>query len=66
MTSINYGGDDQQILTDFRKVVKSHIKLFHYQRDHVHNLLCGKHNYASGAFREGLLRDFPLQKICMV
>lgn len=54
----NYGQDGGQILRNFRTVVKSYGDQFRSQRDHVHHLLGGKHNYASGAFREGLLRGF--------
>ena len=58
MSPQNYGQDGGQILPNFRTVVKSYVDQFRFQRDHVHHLLGGKHNYASGAFREGLLRGF--------
>jgi hypothetical protein len=57
MSPTNYGQDGGQILPSFRAVVKSYVDQFRSQRNHVHQLLGGKHNYASGAFREGLLRD---------
>jgi hypothetical protein len=53
-----YGEDGGQISPNFRKVVGSYVKLFQAQRDHVHTLLGGRHNYSSGTFRENLLRQF--------
>lgn len=53
-----YGEDGGQISPNFRKVVCSYVKLFQAQRDHVHTLLGGRHNYLSGTFRENLLRQF--------
>jgi hypothetical protein len=50
--------DNEQILKGFRKVTKNYVDLFRAQRDQVHLLLGGQHNYSSGTFREGLLRNF--------
>jgi Domain of unknown function (DUF6602) len=55
---LNLGQEGGQILKSFRTVAKSHVELFRAQRDRVHQLLGGRHNYSSGAFREGLLRSF--------
>lgn len=54
----NQEGRDQPLLKNFRRVVRSHVDMFRAQRDHVHDLLGGKHHYSSGAFREELLRSF--------
>jgi hypothetical protein len=56
--NLNLGESGGQILKSFRSVAKSHVELFRAQRNHVHHLLGGQHNYSSGAFREGLLRSF--------
>lgn len=56
--NLNLGEEGGQILKSFRSVAKSHVESFRAQRDHVHHLLGGRHNYSSGAFREGLLRSF--------
>lgn len=58
MLDLKCGEDGGQILASFRKVARSHVELFRAQRNHVHDLLGGRHNYSSGAFREGLLKDF--------
>ncbi|HWX26464.1 MAG TPA: DUF6602 domain-containing protein [Steroidobacteraceae bacterium] len=50
--------DRGQILKSFRKVTRSYVELFRAQRDQVYVLLGGQHNYSSGTFREGLLRNF--------
>jgi hypothetical protein len=54
----NLGEDGQQILKNFRVVAKSYADLFRAQRNHVHELLRGAHNYSSGVFRESLIRNF--------
>jgi len=54
----NLGEDGKQILSHFRTVAKSYADLFRAQRNHVHELLRGAHSYASGVFRESLLRNF--------
>jgi hypothetical protein len=58
VNSKNYGENGEQIVKNFRTVVSSYVNLFRSQRNHVHHLLGGRHHYSSGAFREGLLRDF--------
>jgi hypothetical protein len=61
MTSLsrrNLGEEGKQILTHFRTVAKSYALLFRAQRDHVHTLLRGAHNYSGGVFRESLIRNF--------
>jgi hypothetical protein len=49
---------ERQLLGHFRTVAKSYAQLFRAQKDHVHHLLAGAHNYSSGVFREGLIRSF--------
>ena len=58
MSRPNLGEDGQQILPRFRTVAKSYAELFRAQRNHVHELLRGAHNYSSGVFRESLIRNF--------
>lgn len=58
MNQPNLGEEGQQILTHFRTVAKSYAELFRAQRNHVHELLRGAHNYSSGVFRESLIRNF--------
>ena len=53
-----YDEESRQIVESFRKIAKSHAKLFSIQRDHIHELLDGRHNLSSGIFKEGLLKDF--------
>jgi hypothetical protein len=57
MTRHNFGEDGKQILTKFRTVAKSYTQLFRAQRDHLDDLLHGKHRYHSGVFRESLIRE---------
>jgi hypothetical protein len=52
------GEERKQILTNFRTVAKSYSALFRAQKNHIHTLLRGAHNYSSGVFREGLIRNF--------
>ncbi|WP_427912643.1 DUF6602 domain-containing protein [Ramlibacter sp. MMS24-I3-19] len=54
----NDNEQDQHLLKNFRRVVRSHVEMFKAQRDHVHDLLGGRHHYSSGAFRESLLKTF--------
>jgi hypothetical protein len=58
MSRQNLGEEGQQILPRFRAVAKSYAELFRAQRNHVHELLRGVHNYSSGVFRESLIRNF--------
>jgi hypothetical protein len=52
------GDDYTQILQNFRRVAKTYVHRFESMRDHVRDLLGSAHNYESGIFREGLLREF--------
>ncbi|HEY5871095.1 MAG TPA: DUF6602 domain-containing protein [Candidatus Tectomicrobia bacterium] len=58
MSRPNLGEEDRQILPRFRTVARSYAELFRAQRNHVHELLRGAHNYSSGVFRESLIRNF--------
>lgn len=50
--------EEAQLLQRFRRMAASFGETFAARQNHVHELLGAKQNYASGVFREGLLRDF--------
>jgi len=56
--AMKLGNDETQILENFRRVASTHVRQFEARRDHVKDLLGPAHNYESGVFREGLLREF--------